>query len=132
MNGAPPDSIANTSAVILLSRHDMQAERTLQAKNFGITFVTLAELYFGSLKANNQIASWQRVLQVLTDHSVYHTSTITSMFYADTYFYDLEKRGRMIPLNDIWIAAIALENGLPIFARDKHFSNVRGLSLIEC
>ena len=131
MSGAPPDSIADTSAVVLLSRGDAQAERRLEGRNFAITFVTLAELRFGSLKANDQNAAWQRVLEVLTGHSMYYTSAITSLLYADTY-YDLEKRGEMIPVNDIWIAASALETGLPILARDQHFSKVRGLSVIKC
>jgi predicted nucleic acid-binding protein len=38
----------------------------------------------------------------------------------------------MIPVNDIWIAAIALETGLPVLARDEHFSRVRGLSVVQC
>ena len=38
----------------------------------------------------------------------------------------------MIPINDIWIAAIAIEAQLPILARDEHFTRVKGLSLIEC
>ena len=38
----------------------------------------------------------------------------------------------MIPVNDIWIATLAIEAGLPMFARDEHFSRVRGLSVIEC
>ncbi len=74
MSGAPPDAIADTSAVILLSRGDAQAERRLEGRNFAITFVTLAELRFGSLKANDQIAAWQRVLEVLTGHSMYYAS----------------------------------------------------------
>jgi predicted nucleic acid-binding protein len=131
VNGARPDSIADTSAVILLSRRDAEAERRLEGKNFAITFVTLAELHLGILKTNDQIAALRRVLEVLTGQSICHTSAITSMLYADIY-YDLEKRGEMIPVNDIWIAASALENRLPLLARDQHFSKVRGLSVIEC
>jgi len=42
-----------------------------------------------------------------------------------------EQRGQMIPVNDIWIAAIARETKLPILARDEHFSRVQGLSVIQ-
>jgi predicted nucleic acid-binding protein len=38
----------------------------------------------------------------------------------------------MIPINDIWIAALAIETQVPLLARDAHFSRVTGLSVIEC
>jgi predicted nucleic acid-binding protein len=38
----------------------------------------------------------------------------------------------MIPINDIWIAALAIEANLPILARDEHFARVAGLSVISC
>lgn len=40
---------------------------------------------------------------------------------------DLQRRGKMIPVNDIWIAASALQYGLPLATRDNHFKNVTGL-----
>jgi tRNA(fMet)-specific endonuclease VapC len=35
--------------------------------------------------------------------------------------------GAPIPENDIWIAALALEHGLPLATRDAHFARVPGL-----
>ena len=32
--------------------------------------------------------------------------------------------GKPIPENDIWIAAITKEIGLPLITRDKHFANI--------
>jgi predicted nucleic acid-binding protein len=36
-------------------------------------------------------------------------------------------RGTPIPTNDIWIAALAMQHGLPLYTRDAHFSSVAGL-----
>jgi predicted nucleic acid-binding protein len=58
-------------------------------------------------------------------------STLTPAIYARIY-YDLEQRGAMIPINDIWIAALAIEARLPIVARDERFFRIRGLSVISC
>jgi predicted nucleic acid-binding protein len=58
-------------------------------------------------------------------------STLKPAVYARIYF-DLEQRGVMIPINDIWIDALAVEAKLPILARDEHFSRVRGLTVIAC
>ena len=41
---------------------------------------------------------------------------------------DLRSRGRLIPDNDIWIAAISLQRELTLITRDSHFSSVQGLS----
>jgi len=131
MNGTRPDFIADTSAVVRLLRRDSGVEEKVKGKTFAITFVTFAELNVGILKANNRLAAFHRCLEVLAGMQVFHGSGVTPSLYARIY-YDLEQRGEMIPINDIWIAAIALETDLPILARDEHFSRVRGLSVIQC
>jgi tRNA(fMet)-specific endonuclease VapC len=40
------------------------------------------------------------------------------------------ERGRPIPTNDAWIAALALEHRLPVLSRDAHFDVVDGLERI--
>jgi predicted nucleic acid-binding protein len=131
MNGQQIDCIADTSAIIGLSRRDLKVTEILSGRKFAITFVTLAELSLGILKASKPDAAWSRVQDVIRDRQMFHVSTITPAVYARIY-YDLEQRGVMIPINDIWIAALALEARLPIVARDEHFSRVRGLTVISC
>ena len=36
----------------------------------------------------------------------------------------LKEKGRPIPANDAWIAALAMQHGLPILSRDEHFDAV--------
>jgi tRNA(fMet)-specific endonuclease VapC len=42
----------------------------------------------------------------------------------------LRLKGRPIPENDIWVAAAAMQYGLPVATRDAHFNEVDGL-LVE-
>ena len=42
----------------------------------------------------------------------------------------LARDGSPIPQNDIWIAAIAIQNDLALVTRDNHFNEIEGLSLI--
>lgn len=42
----------------------------------------------------------------------------------------LRNRGTPIPTNDLWIAAIALEQGLALYTRDRHFAKVPGLACV--
>jgi tRNA(fMet)-specific endonuclease VapC len=41
----------------------------------------------------------------------------------------LSKKGKMIPLNDIWIAAHAIETGSKIITFDSHFKSIDGLRI---
>ena len=131
MNGTRFDFIADTSAIIRLLRRDSLVEGKVRGKNFAVTFVTIAELDLGILKGRDPFAAVERCAEALAGVQVIHGSGQTPLFYARIY-HDLEQRGQMIPVNDIWIAAIALETGLPVLARDEHFSLVKGLSVIQC
>jgi predicted nucleic acid-binding protein len=100
MNGRQIDCIADTSAVIALSRRDPKTIETLTNKNFAITFVTLAELSLGTLKASKPDAVWSRIQDVIRDRQMFHVTPVTPAIYARIY-HDLEQRGLMIPINGI-------------------------------
>jgi predicted nucleic acid-binding protein len=51
---------------------------------------------------------------------------VTAARYA-TIRQALRERGRPIPSNDAWIAALALQHGLPLLSRDTHFDVVPGV-----
>lgn len=43
----------------------------------------------------------------------------------------LQKQGRPIPENDVWIAALALQHRQPIVSQDVHFDAVEGVRRIS-
>jgi tRNA(fMet)-specific endonuclease VapC len=131
MNGGQIDCIADTSVIVGLLRKNPQIERNMDGKNFAITYVTLAELSLGVLKSSKPEAAWQRIMEIIRDRIMFHVSPNTPVIYARIYF-ELEQLGMMIPINDIWIATLAVETGLPILARDEHFSRIKGLTVISC
>jgi tRNA(fMet)-specific endonuclease VapC len=130
-NGQRIDFVADTSAIIALCRDDSKVKELVRGKTFAITFVTMAELSVGVLKSNKPNAAWSQITQVIVGQTIFHVSPRTPAIYAHIYV-DLEKSGRLIPVNDIWIAALAIETGLPILARDEHFSLIKGLTVINC
>jgi len=44
----------------------------------------------------------------------------TTFFYADLYAY-LRKKGKPVPTNDLWIAALVVQHSLTLFDRDSDF-----------
>lgn len=53
----------------------------------------------------------------------------TTHYYADIYA-ALRKKGRPIPTNDIWIAALVWQHNLVLFARDTDFDHIPQLARI--
>ena len=73
----------------------------------------------------------QAVLETfLQTVAVLNPDPATALHYAEIATV-LEHKGTPIPENDIWIAAVAIECGMPLAARDAHFANVEGLSLLR-
>ena len=42
----------------------------------------------------------------------------------------LEQKGRPVPENDIWIAALSLQYNLKLYARDQHFKEIEAIDLL--
>ena len=53
------------------------------------------------------------------------TANIYGRLYAD-----LKRRGKMIPTNDIWIAALTIEYEGTLATYDKDFSAIEGIKLV--
>jgi predicted nucleic acid-binding protein len=53
----------------------------------------------------------------------------TTRHYAEIRL-QLVAAGTPIPMNDLWIAAIARQHDLPVISRDAHFDQVKGLTRI--
>jgi predicted nucleic acid-binding protein len=40
---------------------------------------------------------------------------------------ELKRKGKPIPTNDLWVAALCRQHSLPLLSRDRHFDLVTGL-----
>ncbi len=54
----------------------------------------------------------------------------TTFFYADLYAY-LRKKGKPVPTNDLWIAALVLQHQLVLFDRDSDFDHIPQLARLR-
>jgi predicted nucleic acid-binding protein len=65
----------------------------------------------------------------LATTSVLVADETTTSHYAEIRL-QLASAGTPIPMNDLWIAAIARQHKLPVISRDTHFDQVVGLTRI--
>lgn len=96
----------------------------------GLNVVVLGEL-LGGFKGGSREAKNIEELNEFMDSPRVHLLEIdeeTAEFYANIYW-DLKKKGKPIPSNDMWVAASAMRYGLSLFTLDEHFSSVNGLIL---
>ena len=74
-------------------------------------------------------AAMGRSLTMAVIITVLQVGTETAAAYAQLRL-ALRRRGQPIPANDAWIAALALQHGLPVLTRDAHFDAVAGLTRV--
>ena len=60
---------------------------------------------------------------------ILHVTETSTQLYAKI-FALLRKIGRPINTNDIWIAALCIENNLPLLTKDQDFKHIEGLELV--
>lgn len=93
---------------------------------FYISSVVLGELYIGVNRVTNKAKHLKKLNDFLKLCTVLDTDSITAKYYGETVTM-LYKKGKPVPTNDIWIAAVALQYDLTIITRDKHFHEINGL-----
>ena len=90
-----------------------------------LSAIVLGELHSGSRAGNRYAENIAQLAQFLSKPSVrvLNVTEETALRYAEIDLY-LRKRGRPIPRNDVWIAAVALEHGLHLVTLDVHFREI--------
>jgi len=120
----------DTSAVVSLFRGQKEAlELFNKAQEVWMPVTVLGELYCGLRKCNNPEKERLRIGDLRERCLIVGVDEGAAIRYAVIYS-ELEKKGTMIPINDIWIAAFAMRPEMPLLARDDHFGRIDGLDLI--
>lgn len=90
----------------------------------------VGELRFGALNSRNPDRNTERVEQLVSQCGVLGADLDTAGVYARIRM-NLRSKGKPIPENDVWIAAICAQHSVPLASSDGHFAEVPGLTLIE-
>jgi tRNA(fMet)-specific endonuclease VapC len=91
-----------------------------------IPIIAVGELYFGAENSGRVAENIEKVNGLTQQYAILYSDLETALEYGRIEFL-LKRKGRSIPQNDKWIAAIARQNNLTVLTRDKHFNEVDGL-----
>lgn len=90
--------------------------------------VAVGELCFGARKSTRPAENLALVDELISNSVILGCDTDVARRYGEIKN-TLRMKGRPIPENDIWIAAIALQHDLTLITRDVHFSQVEALKM---
>ncbi len=127
MNG----SLVDTNIIIKLLNGDSKTSLLFDSlEQVFISVITAGELYYGAYKSSKVNDNIQLFNDFLSEYKILAIDKKISGFYG-IIKEKLVNKGINIPENDIWIAATALSNKLPIVTYDEHFNKIDDLTVIN-
>lgn len=94
-----------------------------------LCLTVVGELYFGAEKSRRTEANRARIDRLIQICPLLTQDLAVSRQYGEIKA-ALQRQGRPIPDNDIWIAAFAKRHDLTLVTRDSHFAAVEGLGQV--
>ncbi len=121
--------ILDTNAYSAFKRGEARiVERLRQADEILIPVPVLGELRVGFKAGTKEQQNLAELEEFLSSRRVSEQAMTerTALFYAEICS-GLKRKGNPLPLNDIWIAACAVEAGAVLISNDVHFDKIPGL-----
>lgn len=121
--------VLDTSIVIAHFRNEPAvSKRLLDASLLLLPITALGELYTGVLrKKQNRDKALEVVEDFTASVKLLRPDHNTARYYYGELRSQVMAKGKPIPDNDLWIAAMAVQYDLPLANRDAHFDVIDGL-----
>jgi predicted nucleic acid-binding protein len=126
----PQLGLADTSLFIAIEQD--RPLRGAPPKLLAVSVITIAELRLGVLAAVDGPTRARR-LETLTRANALDPIPVDGAVAASwaTLRLALRDAGTRMPLNDSWIAATAIANGIPVVSQDADYDDVPGLDVVR-
>ena len=119
-----------TNIIIDWFRGDKDTQLYLNNIDFEIPVIVIGELFYGAENSSNKEKHSEQIKKFSKEFTIINVTDETAKMYA-LIKSELKKQGKPIPENDIWIAAIAVENNKSLVTNDQHFSYIKSLKTIN-
>jgi tRNA(fMet)-specific endonuclease VapC len=119
--------LLDTNVIIALLQGDLNiADKVDSARSIYIPITVIGELYYGVMYTNKTDKYVADINKFINNYTVLHIDDSIAMVYGNIKA-ALKKKGKHIPENDIWIAAIAEHHDLCLISKDKNFREIDSL-----
>jgi tRNA(fMet)-specific endonuclease VapC len=128
-----PRYMLDTNICIYVAKHQPAGVRThferLKPGQVVMSAITHGELYYGACKSNQRTKALAQLDELIQDIPVEELGSSAAQAYGEVRM-ALEKQGRPIGNNDLWIGAHALALGLILATNnEREFKRIAGLSV---
>ncbi len=123
--------LLDTNIIIALFAKEAPVLNNLaQAEEVFIPSIALGELHYGAKKSGRSQKNLERIEEFVIKNIVIECNSDTAREYGEVKN-KLRIKGRPLPENDVWIAALALQYNLILVTRDAHFQEVENLKVVS-
>jgi tRNA(fMet)-specific endonuclease VapC len=123
--------ILDTNALSAAAEREPSAlEVVARAERLAVPVIVLGEYRLGIAQSRHKVSYETWLRDWVSAVSVLDIDEETTHSYAAIGF-ELKAKGKPIPANDLWIAALCRQYSLPLISRDRHFDLVSGLRRID-
>ncbi len=123
--------LLDTNIIIALFADEADVKKNLAtAEEVFLPIIAIGELYYGARKSGKPDQNLARIDEFAASNVVLGCDTETARQYGEIKN-NLHLKGRPLPENDIWIAALALQHELTLVTRDEHFQKIEVLKIIR-
>ncbi|MBI2146455.1 PIN domain-containing protein [Candidatus Woesearchaeota archaeon] len=125
--------IIDTSVLIEIENNNLEVINKIeQLKNapkseLYITIFTFCEFYYGAINKSEE--NRERILERLQEYTILNTTLQTGIIFCDL-LNQSKKKGKPTSHFDLFIAAMALEQGFTLLTMDRSFAEVSGLKKV--
>jgi tRNA(fMet)-specific endonuclease VapC len=128
-----PLYMLDTDICIHIARHQSPTVKArferLRPGQVVMSAITYGELYYGASKSNQRDNALARLTELVQDVPVEYLDSRAAEAYGDIRA-TLERRGRVIGNNDLWIGAHAMALGVTLATNNqREFERIAGLSV---
>lgn len=121
--------LLDTNIVIAVFSGEESIQRCIEKANeIFIPVIVIGELYFGAYNSMNMERNIEKIDEFVANLTILSCDAYTAKIYGKIKG-NLKKKGKPIPENDIWIAALADQYGLLLVTKDSHFKNIDDVSV---
>jgi tRNA(fMet)-specific endonuclease VapC len=111
-------------------REPSALELVARAERVAVPVIVLGEYRLGIAHSRHYTSYKNWLRDWITAVTVLDIEEETTQHYA-AIGVELKKKGRPIPTNDLWIAALCRQHAQPILSRDHHFDLVDGIQRLD-
>lgn len=112
--------------IALFANQALVKDNLAQASEVFIPSIVIGELCYRARKSGRVGENLARVDELVANTTILVCDAKTARQYGEVKN-KLRDKGRPLPENDVWIAALALQHNLTLATRDAHFQEIENL-----